>query len=63
MFRKQIEFWLNCVEIYVHSTYYQFKSPIKLYLFTKQIWIFLLIYDRTYYLEFNILDIYKGSLE
>ena len=25
MFRKQIEFWLNCVEIYVHSPYYQFK--------------------------------------
>ena len=25
MFCKQNEFWLNCVEIYVHSPYYQFK--------------------------------------
>ena len=64
MFRKQIEFWLNCVEIYVHSPYHQFKLHHQSdYLFTKQLWIFLLIYDRTYSLEFNILDIYKGSLE
>ena len=58
---------VNCVEIYVHSPYYQFKlhhqSDCTCVLFTKQIWIFLLIYDRTNYLEFNISDIYKGSLE
>ena len=64
MFRKQIEFWLNCVEIYVHSPYYQFKlhhqsdCTCLLNKYGVLYW-----YDRTYYLEFNILEIYKVSLE
>ena len=64
MFRKQIEFWLNCVEIYVHSPYYQFKlhhQPDCTCLLNK--YGFLYWYDRAYYLEFNVLDIYKVSLE
>ena len=65
MFCKQNEFWLNCVEIYVHSPYYQFKlhHQSDCTCLLNKYGFFLLIYDRTYYLEFNILDIYKGSLE
>ena len=64
MFRKEIEFWLNCVEIDVHSPYYQFKLHHQsdcTCLLNK--YGFLYWYDRAYYLEFNILEIYKGSLE
>ena len=64
MFHKQIEFWLNCVEIYAHSPYYQFKLHHQsdcTGLLNK--YGFLYWYDSAYYLEFNILDIYKVSLE
>ena len=59
-----MNFGFNCVEIYVHSQYYQFKLHHQsdcTCLLNK--YGFLYWYDRTYNLEFNILDIYKKSLE
>ena len=63
-FVNKMNFGFNCVEIYVHSSYYQFKLHHQsdcTCLLNK--YGFLYWYDRTYYLEFNILDIFKGSRE
>ena len=63
MFVNKLNFGLT-VSKYVHSPYYQFKLHHQsdcTCLLNK--YGFLHWYDRAYYFEFNILDIYKVSLE
>ena len=54
-----MNFGFDCVEIDVHSPYYQFKlhHQSDCTCLLNKYGFFLLIYDMTYYLEFNISDI------